>query len=185
MKQNESNQKFTENILTTKLFIPPPRADLVSRPRLVSMLNQGLNQKLILISAPAGFGKTTLLSEWISQNELPCCWLSLDQKDNDLEQFIAYLIAALKSIQIEIDDQVLNSPLPKQLEDSTSLLVPLINQIAAAGRNFYLVLDDYHQIQNEDIHEAITYILDNLPIQMHLVITTRSTIFMILKTNDV
>ena len=88
-------------ILSTKLFIPPPRKDLVSRPRLLDALRQGSTRKLTLISAPAGYGKTTLLSEWIDQQEMPFGWLSLDQGDNDLDRFLAYLIACLLSIPIE------------------------------------------------------------------------------------
>jgi len=94
-------------ILATKLYIPPPRPKVVLRPRLIKRLNEGLHHKLTLISAPAGFGKTTLLSEWVAGCRRPIAWLSLDEGDNDPTRFLAYLVAALQTIAPNIGEQVL------------------------------------------------------------------------------
>lgn len=161
-------------ILSTKLFIPPPRSTLVSRLRLLELLNSGANGKLTLISAPAGYGKTTLLSEWISQGDLPFAWLSLDPQDNDLGRFLAYLVASLQTIHLNVDIysfEKLQIPQPNNIEE---VLIPLINQISTVDRNFILVLDDYHLIKNQEIHNTIAYLLDNQPSQMRLVIVTRT-----------
>jgi LuxR family maltose regulon positive regulatory protein len=96
-------------LLTTKLYIPPPRPSVVPRPRLIERLNEGLNtsRKLTLISAPAGFGKTTLVSEWIASCERPVAWLSLDEGDNDPARFLTYLVKALQTIEAEIGEGLL------------------------------------------------------------------------------
>ena len=95
-------------VLQTKLYVPPVRPELVSRPRLIERLNEGLLRKLALISAPAGFGKTTLVSEWVASREQPAAWLSLDAGDNDLTRFLAYLVAALQTIAADIGEGVLD-----------------------------------------------------------------------------
>ena len=94
-------------ILTTKLYIPLPRHRTVLRPRLIEQLNEGLHHKLILISAPAGFGKTTLVSEWLAGCQQPCAWLSLDEGDNDLTRFLTYLVAALQTIDVNVGKDLL------------------------------------------------------------------------------
>src|SRR4051794_37099868 len=106
-------------ILATKLYIPPPRPKVVLRPRLIERLNEGLHRKLILISAPAGFGKTTVVSEWVSDCELSVTWLSLDEGDNDPTRFMTYLVAALRTIAPTIGEGVsrgLESPQPPPTE---------------------------------------------------------------------
>jgi LuxR family maltose regulon positive regulatory protein len=173
-KEATKHTSSRHNILTTKLFIPAASSRLVFRPRLIELLNQGMNGKLILISAPAGFGKTTLLSEWVNQNKVSYSWISLDPYDNDIERFISYVVASLETIHLKIDEQVLNLPIPNLGDDFTGFLIPFINQIATTDRPFCLVLDDYHQIQIQEIHDVITYLLDNLPPKMTLVIATRS-----------
>jgi LuxR family maltose regulon positive regulatory protein len=165
---------MTYPILATKLFVPSLRSNLVPRPRLIERLNNVLEGKLTLISAPAGYGKTTLLSQWISQIEIPVGWLTLDQSDNDLGRFLAYIIATLQSINIEVDAQILTLRQPHQTEDVETILIPLINQVAAADSPFALILDDYHLIQSQDIHEVLTYLLDHLPPNMHLIIASRA-----------
>ena len=181
-------------LLTTKLYIPPVRPELVSRPRLIERLNVGLlrqsgrfARKLTLISAPAGFGKTTLLSEWAGCCGQPVAWLSLDKGDSDPARFWAYFIAALQIVQANIGQPALTMlqsptfakantvagatpPLPIEM-----LLTGLINEIAEIADPFSLVLDDYHLlVEAQPIHDALAFLLDHLPPQMHLVIATRA-----------
>ena len=160
-------------ILTTKLYIPPPRPKTVLRPRLIERLNEGQHRKLTLVSAPAGFGKTTLLSEWVACCGRPVGWLSLDEGDNDPTRFLAYLVAALQTVVTNIGAEVLgalHSPLSPPTE---AMLTALLNEIAAIPGDFILVLDDYHVIEAEPANHALTYLLDHLPPQMHLLIATR------------
>jgi LuxR family transcriptional regulator, maltose regulon positive regulatory protein len=161
------------SVLATKLYIPLPRAKTVPRSRLIERLNEGLTGKLTLISAPAGFGKTTLISEWVHGCHLPAAWLSLDEGDSDPARFIAYLISALQMIKAGIGEGLLGalqSPQPLQTE---SLLTALLNEITTIPDNFILVLDDYHVIDSKPVDETFSFLLDHLPPQMHLVITTR------------
>jgi LuxR family maltose regulon positive regulatory protein len=163
-------------LLTTKLYIPPPRPDMVPRPHLLQRLNEGLRQghRLTLVSAPAGFGKTTLLSEWVATCGRPAAWLALDSGDNDLARFLAYLIAALQTIEDGVGAGVLDrfqAPQPPPMEE---LLTALINQIDAISPNFVLVLDDYHLVTAPKIHEALAFLLDHPPHNMHLVVATRA-----------
>ena len=162
-------------ILATKVYVPPPRPRLVFRPRLIDQLNEGLrsSRKLTLISAPAGFGKTTLVSEWITDCGRPTAWLSLDEGDNDPTQFLIYLVAALQTIVPNIGEGVLGvmqSPQPPSIE---SILTTLLNEITTNPDNFVLVLDDYHLTDSKAVDNALTFLLKHLPPQMHLVITTR------------
>ncbi|UCF59714.1 MAG: hypothetical protein JSV37_08055 [Anaerolineaceae bacterium] len=164
---------MSTQILTTKLHIPYPSSNLVSRPRLLKRLNEGWNRKLTLISAPAGYGKTTLLSEWISTSEMPFCWLSLDEQDNDLNRFLSYIIASLDSI-FEFDEQITSEYQSHSPDDLSRLMIPLINQVSDSEGHSSLVLDDYHLIENQQIHEAVIFILENIPPNMHLVIVSRA-----------
>src|SRR5438094_194753 len=160
-------------IIATKLYIPGLRPQVVSRPRLLERLNEGLHRKLTLISAPAGFGKTTLVSEWVGAIERPTAWLSLDEGDSDPARFLAYLVAALQTIAADIGDgvlDVLRSPQPPPTE---SILSALLNEIAALPDDFVLVLDDYHAIDAKAVDLALAFLLEHLPPRMHLVIATR------------
>jgi len=166
---------MTVPLLTTKLYIPPIRRNLVPRPRLIDRLNAGLHRKLTLISAPAGFGKTTLVSGWVAGCERPAAWLSLDEGDNDPTRFLTYLIAALQTIAAHIGQGVLDvlrasQPQPPPTE---SILTALINEITTIPDNFVLILDDYHVIDAEPVDKALIFTLEHLPPQMHLVIATR------------
>jgi LuxR family maltose regulon positive regulatory protein len=161
-------------LLSTKLYIPPIRTGLVPRPGLIELLDQGLERKLTLLSAPAGFGKTTLLSEWISQSKSPFAWVSLDKDDNDRVRFLAYCIAALRRINLNVDDQLLGTLQSPQQPHIETVLIPLINQITGMKDRFALVLDDYQLIESREIHDALAFILDHQPPSLHLVIASRS-----------
>ncbi len=160
-------------LLTTKLYIPPTRNKLVQRNRLLELLDTCLDCKLVLISAPAGFGKTTLLSQWIANKVRPVGWLTLDAGDNDLARFLVYFLAALMNTNhntgISIDE-LLNSPQPLNTE---AILTGIINEIADVAEPFLVVLDDYHLITEPEVHEAIIFIIENMPPQMRLVISSR------------
>lgn len=164
-------------ILGTKLYIPSSRPKMILRPRLVERLNEGLSfgRKLSLISAPAGFGKTTLVSEWTADCKQPVAWLSLDEGDNDPARFMTYLIAALQTIAQEVGKELLGTIQASQPLTTFNefLLATLLNDISAIADHFILVLDDYHVIDSESIDNAIAFLLNHLPPQMHLVITTR------------
>ncbi|MBN1145888.1 MAG: tetratricopeptide repeat protein, partial [Anaerolineales bacterium] len=169
-------------LLSTKLFVPAPRSNLVSRPRLVATLNASLAVKLTLVSAPAGFGKSTLLSEWAASCGRPVAWLALDEGDNDPMRFMAYFTAALQTINARIGQ---GTPRPPAIEDA---MTELVNEIAhllgeatpgspRAARlesGLVLILDDYHAINARPIHEALIPLIDHMPPGMHLVIAARS-----------
>ena len=165
------------NTLQTKLHIPSLRQSLVSRPHLIDRLNAGRSGKLTLISAPAGFGKTTLVTAWLSQyvgDDTSVAWLSLDKGDNDSNRFLHYLIAALQVLEAEVGEiavELLQSPQPPPIE---SILTELINEITQVTRHVILILDDYHTINAQPIHDVLTFLLDNMPPTMHLVIISRS-----------
>ena len=161
-------------LLKTKLHIPPARPNLVPRPHLIEKLNQGLTRPLTLISAPPGFGKTTLITAWLERQSPPAAWLSLDERDNDLVRFLAYLIAALETVHPDVGRQALNRLHSRRMPQLESVMTLLSNDIAAISREFVLVLDDYHLIELQTIHEAMTFLLNHLPAPLHLVIATRA-----------
>jgi LuxR family transcriptional regulator, maltose regulon positive regulatory protein len=160
-------------ILATKLYIPPPRPKIVLRPRLIERLNEGMHCKLTLISAPAGFGKTTLLSEWITSCQRPTAWLSVDEGDSDPNRFLAYLATALQTVAANIGTGMLAALQSPQIPPIELLLSNLLNEIAAFSDNFILVLDDYHLIDSQPVDQALVFLVEHLPPQMHLVIATR------------
>lgn len=160
-------------ILSTKLYIPLVRTRVVQRPRLIERLNKGLDRKLTLISASAGFGKTTLVSEWVTGCDRPVAWLSLDEGDDNFTRFLTHLVAALQTIVENIGGGVvswLKSPQPAPTE---TILTILLNEISALPYRFVLVLDDYHVINAKEIDDALSFLLEHLPPQVHLVIATR------------
>ncbi|MCO5185551.1 MAG: LuxR C-terminal-related transcriptional regulator [Anaerolineae bacterium] len=162
-------------LLQTKLYIPRLRPSLVPRPHLIQKLNQGLHlqRKLTLISAPAGFGKTTLVSEWIDGGGRPFAWVSLDERDGDLSHFLTYFVAALQTVVPNIGQRVLEILQGAQQPATDPLLTSLLNEIAAASQEFALVLDDYHVVESQPVDRALTFLLDHMPPQLHLVMTTR------------
>ena len=170
-------------ILATKLYIPPPRPKVVLRSRLIERLNEGMHHKLTLISAPAGFGKTALVSEWAAgqMSDKKVAWLSLDAGDNDPVLFLTYLISSLQTLALSKVEGIsatigtealvsLQSPQPSPTE---SILTALLNDITTLPDNFTLVLDDYHVIDSKPVDNILTFLLEHLPPQMHLIITTR------------
>jgi LuxR family maltose regulon positive regulatory protein len=160
-------------ILATKLYIPRLRPNVVSRPRLLERLNEGLHRKLTLISAPAGFGKTTLLGAWVALIERPVAWLSLDEGENDPAPFLTYFVAALQTIAATIGEGVLSALQSPQPPPPEAILTALLNDLTTIQDPFVLVLDDYHMIAAKAVDQALTYLVEHLPPQMHLVIATR------------
>ena len=170
-------------ILVTKLYFPAPRPNLVPRPDLIKCLDQGLNCKLTLISAPAGFGKTTLVTEWLQQHIRDdasplshVAWFSLDEGDNDLVRFLTYFTEALNRLpgrDSQVGDGVLSMLQSPQPPPAATILITLINEIAVIPSKIALVLDDYHLIEALPVHEAINFLIENQPPNFHLVIATR------------
>lgn len=175
------NHSVLTPLLTTKLEYPPRRANLVTRPRLIEKLKDdfykggNFSRKLTLISAPAGYGKTTLITEWLGQLSIvhSVAWLSLDEQDNDPTLFLKYLIAAIRAVHRSYGeglDAILSSP---QQPPPEVVLTALLNELAAIDSPVMLVLDDYHVIQTPPIHQQVNFILDHMTHQAHLVILTR------------
>jgi LuxR family transcriptional regulator, maltose regulon positive regulatory protein len=164
---------MSTQILATKLYVPPPQPRVVLRPRLIERLNEGLRRRLTLISAPAGFGKTTLLSEWLASCERPAGWLSLDEGDSDPTRFLSYLVAALRTIAPNIGEGVLGALRSPQPPPTESILTVLLNEIATVPDDFVLVLDDYHVVDAQPVDDALAFLIEHLPPQVHLVIATR------------
>ncbi len=169
---------MTTVILRTKLYAPTPRPDWVPRPHLLSRLNSGADRRLTLISAPAGFGKTGLAAAWVASTARPVAWLSLDENDNDPVRFLLYLVAALR--EIDPADQstlglaaesLLQSPQQPALEN---LIITLINDLTVIPSPFTLLLDDFHAITDAQICTAVAFLIDNMPPQMHLMLTCRA-----------
>ena len=162
-------------ILAAKLYIIAPRPGIVVRQHLTNRLNEGLAKggKLTLVSAPAGFGKTTLVSEWIAQCGRPVAWLSLDEGDSELTRFLSYLIAALQAIKAGLGESLLTTLQSHQLPPTETILTTLLNEMVAITHGFILVLDDYHLIDSRQVDEALAFFVERLPPQMHMIIATR------------
>src|SRR5213080_3633508 len=160
-------------ILATKLYIPPLRPNVVIRPRLIERLNEGLQRKLTLIAAPAGFGKTTLLSAWVAGCDRQVAWLSLDKGESDPTLFLTYLVAALQTIAPTLGEGVLGALQSPQPPPPEAMLTALLNDLTTIRDQFVLVLDDYHVLDAKAVDHALSYLVEHLPPQMHLVIVTR------------
>jgi len=186
------NGAMVTPILATKLFVPPPRPQRVPRPRLIERLNEGLKRApgVTLISAPAGFGKTTLVSEWIhakaegphpihpssftrSVHPFKVAWLSLDEGDSDLVRFLAYLVAALQTVAPDVGAAAWAALQGLPPPPAEAILTTLLNDLSALPEALVLVLDDYHVIEAQPVDAALTFLVEHLPPQLHLVITTR------------
>ncbi|MBI2953204.1 MAG: hypothetical protein HYY30_02745 [Chloroflexi bacterium] len=162
------------SLLAAKLCIPPLRPHLIARPRLMACLDEIAHHNLALIAAPAGYGKTTLLAEWARQSHWRVGWLSLDPGDNDIGHFLRYVVAAWATIEQSIQEGPLGVLAWSLLPSIDKVLAALANEAAARIEPFVLVLDDYHVIAEPAIHDALAFVVDHLPPQMHLVVTSRT-----------
>ena len=163
-----------QSLLLSKLQHPHLKPDLVLRPRLFTRLDEGLQKKLIVLSAPAGFGKTTLLASWLESSSLPSVWLTLDEDENDPARFLRYLVAAFQQLDSAFDDTVLELLSSPQPALHKAALTALLNQVEALQTDSILVLDDFHLIGNPEIYQALDYILGYLPPGLHLVLSSRA-----------
>ncbi len=160
-------------LVDTKLRLPPVRANLVSRPDLVERLDRALNGRHSLVSAPAGFGKTALLSQWLATSPHPASWISLDASDNDPVQFLRYVIAALERAVRNMGrraDTLIRSPHPPATE---LIFKALLNDLTECGGPLTLVLDDYHAVDVSSVHSGVALLLESVPADLHIVIATR------------
>jgi LuxR family transcriptional regulator, maltose regulon positive regulatory protein len=163
----------SKRLLRTKFFVPPVRSNQVSRSRLIDLLNGGMDKTLILISAPAGYGKTTLVSRWLKETGIPFAWLSLDARDNDPACFLQYLLAAIQSISPGIGNGLLDMLQGAQAPQYENVINLLTNELAASSDSFVLVMDDFHLIQSEAVLNIIYYLLEHLPDRKPLFLLTR------------
>jgi len=169
----QKTNEIEKTLLITKIYVPPPCQILVSRPRLTNALSRALISSLTFVSAPAGYGKTTLVSSWLRENDISSTWLSLDEGDNDPIRFLQYFINALQKIvpEIQVDlPGVLQGMQPAPFE---ALINNIINEIVEHVSPFIFVLDDFHVIHSGPVLKIFAYLLEHLPPQMHLVILTR------------
>ena len=165
---------MSASILATKLYSPPPRPKIILRPRLIERLKEGLHCKLTLISAPAGFGKTTLVAACIPTCGMPAAWVSLDKDDNQAESFLNYLVAALKNADNSIGEAAAQFLAASPPAPTEAVLTSLVNDLDRLGREIALVLDDYQFISNPAVHAAVAFLLEHCPQSFHLLIATRS-----------
>ncbi|GCE17638.1 hypothetical protein [Dictyobacter kobayashii] len=161
-------------LLITKLLIPSTRPHVVFRSKLINQLQEVLQRKITFISTPAGFGKTTLLSEWAQQKHCPVAWVSLDKGDNDLIRFWSYLINALETLYPGIGEHTLALLHTPQSSSFEAVITMLINALMTIEEHFVLVLDDYHVIETTPIHDSVSLLLEHMPPYMHIVIASRT-----------
>jgi LuxR family maltose regulon positive regulatory protein len=165
----------SDTLVSTKLRPFQTRPNLVARPRLIAKLEPEAGRKLMLISAPAGFGKTTLLGEWAASRSDEQCvaWVSLDEADNDPARFLSYLVAALQTVEEEIGEGVLSSLRAPGSPPVEALTGALINELADVPGTLAIVLDDYHLIDSDNVHGIVAFLLERLPSNVHLLIASR------------
>lgn len=160
-------------VLATKFYIPQLRPNIISRQRLIEPLQLGMHGSATLVSAPAGFGKTTLVAEWVKSSQRPIAWLALDQADSDVARFLIYLIHALQRVAPTVGQGALAALQLPQMPPPTLLLTTILNDLAEVGDGITLVLDDYHEVDSQTVDQALTFLLEHLPPQHHLVVATR------------
>src|SRR5918995_2395841 len=163
-------------ILRAKLYVPRSRPEAVPRSRLRERLNEGAGRELTVVSAPAGFGKTTLLADWSQRSKLPVAWVSLDERDDDPVRFLLYVIAAVETIHEDFgkNTRAFLGSLESR-EELEPVLTALSNEILELPGDFVLVLDDYHSVRSETIHDVLAFLLDHWPPPMHLIIAGRTS----------
>jgi LuxR family maltose regulon positive regulatory protein len=160
-------------ILATKLYVPAQRPGTVRRGRLDDRLDQALQRRLTVVSAPAGFGKTTAIADWAGRTGHRIAWLSLDEGDSDLGHFLTYLVTALRTLVPGAGEAALAMLEMPQPPPAQAALTPFLNDLAAADSELVLVLDDYHSIDSRLVDDAVAFLVDNLPPRLHLVIASR------------
>ena len=171
----QESTSCNDQLLITKFFVPASPHTLISRPRLIALLDEGLQRKLTLLSAPAGSGKTTLLSTWIQsrpEGDLPVAWVSLDEGDNDPVRFWSYVITALDRSYPGIGQEAL-ADLYARTPSIEYILTTLINNMATGTGPYLLILDDYHMITEQEIHDAFRFLLEHQPGYLHVFLMTR------------
>src|SRR5579859_2480570 len=162
------------SFLATKFYIPRPRKTLVQRAQLFDQLNNGIRGKLILVSAPAGYGKSTLVAAWLKSQELPAAWVSADEGDNDYDSFFSYLLEAIHQkvpMAGQAVLQMLQSPMPPAPDNLVGLV---LGELSTLSQECILVVDDYHLINNPAIHAAFCQIIESAPVELHFIICSRT-----------
>jgi LuxR family transcriptional regulator, maltose regulon positive regulatory protein len=166
---------MTAWLLTTKLQIPPATRHETPRTRLVDTLESGvLAHKLVLLAAPAGYGKTTVLAQWTRRTVGSVVWLAIDEADNELNRFLRYLLAGWEKIQPDVSKSKLGLLLSGMAPESDAVLAAFINVANEASDPLVFVLDDYHLIEEPSIHRALTFLLNHLPPTLHFVLAGRA-----------
>jgi LuxR family maltose regulon positive regulatory protein len=164
---------MTVPLLNTKLFKPTTGPQTINRKRLTDKLNSGLKSRLILISAPAGFGKTTLISSWADQLKIKCAWFSIDSGDNDPNRFLSYCLASLQNISPDFGKPTFSLLQSPQIPSIDLIITNFINDITSSLGETVLILDDFHLIESKEIHSAMNYFIENLPANLRLVVMSR------------
>ncbi len=160
-------------LLATKLYAPPPRPGAVPRARLVARLEAGLQRPVTLVSAPAGFGKSTLVSAWTTRTSARVAWLSLESADRDPLRFLAYLVAALRTIEPDLGERALRSLHAPPSPHPTDVATDLLNDIARGTGRLAIVLDDFQAAASEPVAEVVTFLIEHAPSRFHIVLTSR------------
>ena len=172
-RQN-SSLRGSNQLLHNKLMPPRLSSNIIRRDDLLARLDQGLTRKLTIVTAPTGFGKTTLVSMWIASRQFGSAWVTLDQNDNDPTRFWSYVISALRTLDSAIGKATLSTLMASQPPSFQTLLIPLINDLTRRNGPCVLVLEDYHSITSKEIMDGVSFLLQHLPESLHLTLITRT-----------